>query len=138
MNCEKCGAPSRAGAVRCDKCGSAFEGQAPPARVAPPPPGPLDQFVQAVGPMYVQVPAQAQIMMGPPKSKVAAALLAFFFGALGIHNFYLGATGAGIAQLLLTLLTCGWGTIITGPWALIDFICILVGSRRDRFGRPLA
>ncbi|MDE6339831.1 MAG: TM2 domain-containing protein, partial [Muribaculaceae bacterium] len=41
------------------------------------------------------------------KSKVAAALLAFFLGSLGIHEFYLGRTGAGIAFLLATLLT-GW------------------------------
>jgi TM2 domain-containing membrane protein YozV len=75
--------------------------------------------------------------MGPPKSKVAAALLAFFLGCLGIHNFYLGYTGRGLAQLLLTVLTCGYGAIATVIWAFIEFVLILTGSIKDKFGRPL-
>ena len=39
-----------------------------------------------------------------PKSKWSAALLAFFFGALGIHKFYLGKVGAGVTMLLLSIL----------------------------------
>jgi hypothetical protein len=73
----------------------------------------------------------------PPKSLVAAGLLAFFVGSLGIHNFYLGYQGRGVAQLLLTLLTCGFGGIITGPWAFIEGILILTGSIPDADGRPL-
>ncbi len=65
----------------------------------------------------------------PPKSKVAAALLCFFLGGLGIHRFYLGYTGLGIAQLL----TCGG----CGIWALVDFIMILTGSVKDSEGRDL-
>ena len=34
------------------------------------------------------------------KSTLAAYLLWFFFGLLGIHRFYLGHTGWGIAYLL--------------------------------------
>jgi len=75
--------------------------------------------------------------MGPPKSKVAAALLAFFLGCLGIHNFYLGYTGKGLAQLLITVLTAGYGIIVTGIWAFVEFILILTGSITDKFGRPL-
>ncbi len=66
----------------------------------------------------------------PPKSKVAAALLCFFLGGLGVHRFYLGYTGLGIAQLL----TCGG----CGIWALVDFIMILTGSVKDSEGRDLA
>ncbi|MBL61948.1 MAG: hypothetical protein CMI30_00935 [Opitutae bacterium] len=71
----------------------------------------------------------------PPKSKVSAALLAFFLGALGVHNFYLGYTGRGIAQLILTLTIIGW--FISGTWAFIEFIMILCGGIRDPQGRPL-
>src|SRR5688572_12800976 len=39
-----------------------------------------------------------------PKSKIGTAVLAFFFGALGVHKFYLGKTGAGMAMLLVTVL----------------------------------
>lgn len=37
----------------------------------------------------------------------AFILLGFFLGALGIHNFYAGYSGRGIAQLL-TVLLLGW------------------------------
>ncbi|WP_103062896.1 TM2 domain-containing protein [Actinomyces qiguomingii] len=36
-----------------------------------------------------------------PKSKVAAALLAFFLGEFGVHNFYRGQTRNGIIHLCL-------------------------------------
>jgi TM2 domain-containing membrane protein YozV len=72
-----------------------------------------------------------------PKSKVAAILLAFFLGALGIHRFYLGHTGTGVAMLLITVLTCGYGGIITGIWALVDLILIATGGLGDVSGQPL-
>ena len=37
------------------------------------------------------------------KSKMAAGLLGIFLGGWGIHNFYLGYTGKGIAQILYSL-----------------------------------
>ncbi len=36
------------------------------------------------------------------KNKVFAALFAFFLGGLGLHKFYLGETGWGIAYLLFS------------------------------------
>lgn len=40
-----------------------------------------------------------------PKSKVAAALLAFFLGGLGVHNFYLGLKKRAIGQLATTIIS---------------------------------
>ncbi|RDC66474.1 TM2 domain-containing protein [Adhaeribacter pallidiroseus] len=60
------------------------------------------------------------------KSQLIAAILAFFVGALGIHRFYLGYTGIGIAQIL-TLGGCG-------IWALIDLIRILMGDLKPKGG----
>ncbi len=42
------------------------------------------------------------------KSKMAAGLLGIFLGAFGVHNFYLGYTGKAIAQLLISILSCGF------------------------------
>lgn len=43
------------------------------------------------------------------KSKLAAYLLWFFFGLLGIHRFYLGKVGTGILYLLTGgVLGIGW------------------------------
>tara|TARA_Y100001960_G_C14363696_1_gene675649 strand:- start:258 stop:557 length:300 start_codon:yes stop_codon:yes gene_type:complete len=63
------------------------------------------------------------------KEWLVTLLLCFFLGYLGVHRFYTGHIGIGIAQLL-TLGGCG-------IWALIDFILILTGSFVDSEGQPL-
>lgn len=62
------------------------------------------------------------------KSKIAAGLLGIFLGTFGVHNFYLGYTGKAIAQLLITILSCGTLSVISGIWGLIEGIMILTGS----------
>ena len=57
---------------------------------------------------------------------VICLLLCWFVGVFGIHRFYTGHTGIGIAQLL-TLGGCG-------IWALIDFILIVTGNFKDSKG----
>jgi hypothetical protein len=54
------------------------------------------------------------------KTQVAALLLCFFLGGLGIHRFYLGDTWQGVVQLL----TLG----VFGIWTLIDFIMLCTGD----------
>lgn len=74
----------------------------------------------------------------PLKSKVAAGLLGIFLGSFGVHNFYLGYTGKAVAQLLITVCTCGIGAAITGVWGLIEGILVLTGSIAvDGKGYPL-
>ena len=83
---------------------------------------------------------QGQMMMmpqNPPKQLLFGILLALFLGVFGAHNFYLGHTGRGIAQLLITVLTLGIGSIVTGIWALIELIMMATGSLYDSQGRPL-
>ncbi|MGA0241273.1 MAG: TM2 domain-containing protein [Poseidonia sp.] len=89
---------------------------------------------------YAQPMMMAPVMMTdqPPKQMIVALLLGLFIGTLGIHNFYLGHTGRGIAQLLITILTFGIGVLITGPWVLIEIIMMVTGSLKDGMGRPLA
>ena len=72
------------------------------------------------------------------RNKVAAALLAFFLGPLGIHRFYLGRTGTGVLMLVLSLTVIG--LLLTVPWSLIDAIRYLVMPEdefADRYGRRL-
>lgn len=55
------------------------------------------------------------------KSKVLAALLAFFLGWLGLHHFYLGASGAGVVLLVAN---CFFG--IGWLFAFVEGLVLLV------------
>lgn len=72
------------------------------------------------------------------KSKLAAGLFGIFLGAFGVHNFYLGFTGKAVAQLLITVLSCGILSPVSAIWGLIEGIMILTGSiNTDAEGNPL-
>ena len=87
------------------------------------------------------------------KSKITAALLAFFLGGFGVHSFYMGNNKKGFIQLGITILGLALviagiasfatgatvtisGTILigylllfgVGIWAFVDFIRILTGG----------
>ena len=69
------------------------------------------------------------------KSRLTAGLLGIFLGGFGVHRFYLGYTTIGVLQILVTIATCGLGSI----WGLIEGILIISGSTitTDAEGRPL-
>ncbi|HVI99644.1 MAG TPA: TM2 domain-containing protein [Sphingomonas sp.] len=70
------------------------------------------------------------------RNKYIAAILAFLFGVLGVHRFYLGRTGSGVVMLVLSLTVVG--LVVTGLWALIDTIRYLVMPEEEfaeRYGR---
>lgn len=69
---------------------------------------------------------QAAAPLAEGKSQGVALLLVILVGVLGIHRFYLGYTGVGIAQLL-TLGGCG-------IWSLIDLIRIITGDLKPKGG----
>ncbi len=61
------------------------------------------------------------------KSQLIALILAIALGGLGIHRFYLGYTGIGVAQLL----TAGG----CGVWAIIDIVRIITGDLQPKDGK---
>ncbi|MGC5054538.1 TM2 domain-containing protein [Micromonospora sp. DT48] len=67
------------------------------------------------------------------KSKVVAGVLQILLGGFGVGRFYMGDTKTGVIQLIVTLVTCGIGSL----WGLIDGILILVNGGVDAHGRPL-
>lgn len=68
----------------------------------------------------------------PQRSAYVAALLAFFGGMFGLHNFYLDYKKTAIIQLVVTLagfvLTFGIASIAMQVWAVIDCIKLLKGE----------
>ncbi len=117
--CVKCGVPVSKGEAYCQNCGAqTYEG----ASVCTQCGAALNKSVAS----------------GEQKSKMAAGLLGIFLGGLGVHNFYLGYTKKAIIQLLVALLTCGFGAVITQIWGLVEGVMILTGSiNTDGNGVPL-
>lgn len=68
------------------------------------------------------VPSYPMPVQGNPnaKDRVIYVLLAVFLGHLGIHNFFAGYTSRGVIQLVITIVTCGFGGIATWIWAIIE------------------
>jgi len=85
-----------------------------------------------------QQPGQFQqiIVNREAKSRIVAGILGILLGGLGIHRFYLGYIGIGIAQIFVTFLTLSIGDLR----GLIEGILILVksGILVDADGIPLA
>ena len=67
------------------------------------------------------------------KTKLAAGLLGIFLGGVGAGRFYTGHYGLAIAQLVVSVVTLGFGAI----WGLIDGIMMLAGDSKDSNGYPL-
>lgn len=72
------------------------------------------------------LPAQGEVSA---KLILPAFLLCFFFGVIGVHRFYVGKVGTGVAQIF----TLGG----LGVWTLVDLIMLIVGAFRDKEGRVL-
>jgi TM2 domain-containing membrane protein YozV len=88
----------------------------------------------SIFPVPGTLPPQARTSPAPApdrsdRNKYVAAIIAFFVGPLGIHRFYLGRTGSGIAMLVLSCTLVG--LIISAPWAFIDMVRYLVMSDRE-------
>jgi TM2 domain-containing membrane protein YozV len=59
--------------------------------------------------------------------KVIAGILAIVLGGFGIHKFILGYTQEGIIQIVITVVTCGIGSIL----GLIEGIIYLTKSDEE-------
>ena len=70
-----------------------------------------------------------QMGAGMGKDWTTTLLLSILLGGLGVHRFYVGKTGSGIAMLLT-----GGGC---GIWSIIDIISIATGSFTDANSQPL-
>lgn len=98
--CRACGSSIHQSALACPSCGAQQSGAAGPV--------PVSASSKRILPVF---------------------LLCWFFGVFGVHRFYVGKVGSGIAMLL----TLGG----LGIWWLVDFIVILCGNFTDDQGHKI-
>lgn len=70
------------------------------------------------------------------QSRMVVGLLGIFLGGWGVHRFLMGYTTIGIIQIVVTLVTCGFGAI----WGFVEGIMVLAKTEsftHDAHGRPL-
>lgn len=61
------------------------------------------------------------------RNGIVYIVLAFFFGALGLHNFYAGYWGRGLSQLCLTLIAPWFlyvPLLFVAVWALLELLFV--------------
>ncbi len=91
---------------------------APPHRPPPVPPGYTRRYGAGVS----------------PRSRIVAGVLGILLGYFGVHRFYLGYTGVGVLQIILTFATGG----IAGIWGFIEgILCLTTRDWCDADGLPL-
>ncbi|MEY3958163.1 MAG: hypothetical protein RJA37_766 [Verrucomicrobiota bacterium] len=97
---------------------------------------PLQQTSLAAGlpvpPPAMQGYAKTAAAHPDAKDRVAYVLLAVLLG-IGIHNFYAGYTGRGIAQLLLSILTCFILWPFIWIWCIIEACTVTQDANGVRF-----
>lgn len=59
--------------------------------------------------------------------RLLAGILAIVLGGFGVHKFILGYTKEGVTQIIITVVTCGLGSII----GLIEGIIYLTKSDEE-------
>ena len=146
MYCGKCGTAIPAGNSFCSKCGAAVTGQGIATTASNRVCLKCGTEIQSGNAFCPRCGVQVTLggddsavlpagaISTAEKSKLAAGLLGIFLGGLGVHRFYLGYTGIGIAQIIVTFVTFGFG----GLWGFIEGILILAGVfNLDAQRRPL-
>ena len=122
MKCEYCDNPVPTGAIRCPSCGAAIKVINENLSLA---------TVKEVVPQEVKQdhgltsgPSYNPYLFLSRKSRIVYIVLALVFGEIGVHNFYAGFIGRGVAQLLITVLSFGLLFWVSWIWAVIEICAI--------------
>jgi len=114
VSCNQCGAQNDDFAQVCSQCQASLPNVGGYQPIQPPSPtygGPLVQDWKQMG----------------ADKKLVAGLCGILVGGFGIHKFILGYTTEGIIQIVITLVTCGIGSVV----GLIEGIIYLTKSDED-------
>lgn len=90
----------------------------------------IDAMAEVCPKCGVRQVGTAAVPSASDKRILPVFLLCLFLGGLGVHRFFVGKIGTGIA-IILTF--CGF----FGIWVLIDLILILTGNFTDSKGNKI-
>lgn len=121
MKCEYCDNKIQSGMRNCPACGASVNQM----REVP--------YNVQINYGYQTISSGRDIMQINRKSRIGFILFAVFLGPLGVHNFYAGYVGKGVTQLLITIFTLGFGSIITGIWAIIEACVVTRDAQGNLF-----
>lgn len=92
------------------------------------------------------IPLIPTTQLPPLRQKSIAVFLALVFGVIGLHHFYVGRTGAGVAHLVLSIVASLFVftpyVIVSFCWfVIVFFVCIVqafgYSNDVDAWYRPL-
>lgn len=118
MKCEYCDNPVPNGATRCPSCGASVSSDVSVMQI---PVGVQKESERTVSETNSFIDPYVYV---DKKSRVVYVILGIMFGEIGVHNFYAGYIGRGVAQLLITILSFGLLFLVSWLWAIIE-ICIV-------------
>ena len=121
MQCPYCGNDVPTGVSACPSCGASM----PADSKQPASPSIMAQV------QYAQPSASS--VQGTAKSQTVYVVLGIFLGCFGVHDFYAGYTGKGIAQLLISVLSCGAAAWVSWIWAIIEICTIKQDAKGIQF-----
>lgn len=133
MKCEYCDNEVPMGATRCPSCGAALANNS--ATVLPQSVVVVQQssgHVLQPQPVTSTVAQQNECLLANQKSRAVYVIMGFLLGEFGIHDFYAGYTGRGIAQLLITILSFGLLFWVSWIWAVVEMLTV----EKDAKGVP--
>lgn len=133
MKCEYCENEVPAGASRCPSCGAVISPkkeaqQDNQAHIIV-----VRQAPNVLQPTVLSAASQSDTyLLADQKSRAVYVIIGFLFGEFGIHDFYAGYNGRGIAQLLITILSFGLLFWVSWIWAAVEMLTV----ERDAKGVP--
>jgi TM2 domain-containing membrane protein YozV len=97
---------------------------------------PLNSFAEFAADLNAAPPTIAPLAPPPisnprASNKVPAGVCGIILGALGVHKFILGYTGAGMIMLLVSVLSCGVAAGVMHIIGLIEGIIYLTKSDEE-------
>lgn len=131
MKCEYCDNPVPTEAMRCPSCGAILvrEQSYVSSEIV------AHQIVASGNHGGCEYPLERGVrrVRSTRRMRVVYVLLGFFFGALGLHNFYAGYNKRAIAQMMISLFSFGCLAFLSWVWAIVEIITV----SEDRDGRSL-